>query len=158
MSDLKHVIDCNVAIVANGKSTQASIDCEISCVELLAQCRDIAIVIDAQGLIMDEYSGHLSYAGSPGVGDMFFKYLHDNQYAESGIFRVEITPTTDENRSFEELPVNQFDPSDRKFLATAVVGNSDIFNATDSDWGEQEELMNHLGVTVHQLCPECSVK
>ncbi|PTP78497.1 hypothetical protein CWO23_00740 [Vibrio splendidus] len=155
---MKHVIDCNVAIVANGKSEQASIDCEIACVELLEQCRDIPIVVDAQGLIMGEYSKHLSYAGSPGVGDMFFKYLHDNQHAENGVFRVDVTPIPDETRSFEELPVNEFDPSDRKFLATAVVGRADIFNATDSDWEEEKALMTQLGVTVHQLCPECCTK
>ena len=43
-------------------------------------------------------------------------------------------------RGFEELPVNRLDRADRKFLATAVVGNAPILNATDSDWDEQKEL------------------
>lgn len=156
LSDLKHVIDCNVAIVANGKSEHASIDCELACIELLEKCKTISICIDNQDLIMKEYRKHLRHAGSPGVGDMFFKYLHDNQYSQERIFRVNITPISDDNRSFEELPVNQFDPSDRKYLATAVAGKADIYNATDSDWEEQKDLMGQLGITVHQLCPECN--
>ncbi len=151
----KKVIDSNVAIVANGSSPQASINCELACVELLERCEHLSICLDETNLIMDEYAKHLSYAGSPGVGDMFFKYLHDNQYAQKNIEVVTITQIADENRGFEELPENRFDPSDRKFLATAVSGGADVVNATDSDWAEQRELMNQLNVTVQQLCPDC---
>ncbi|EIU6778005.1 hypothetical protein L5155_004594 [Vibrio parahaemolyticus] len=151
----KKVIDSNVAIVANGNSPQASISCELACVELLESCEHLSICLDETNLIMDEYAKHLSYAGSPGVGDMFFKYLHDNQYARKNIELVEITQIADENRGFEELPENRFDPSDRKFLATAVVGGADVVNATDSDWAEQQELMNQLNITVQQLCLDC---
>ena len=88
---------------------------------------------------------------------MFFKYLHDNQYVPGGnISLVEITPCEDEARSFAELPKNEFDPSDRKLLATAVVSNADVVNATDSDWAEQEDLTKQLNVAVIQLCPDCS--
>ena len=64
------------------------------------------------------------------------------------------TLSDDENRSFEELPENTFDPSDRKFLAVAVIASAVILNATDSDYGEQGALMNDLGVRVEQLCPQ----
>ena len=104
---------------------------------------------------MDEYAKHLSYAGNPGVGDMFFKYLHDNQYGQKNIELVTITPIDDENLGFAELPENNFDPSDRKFLATAVAARAKVVNATDSDWVEQQELMNQLNITVEQLCPDC---
>ncbi|RIW00277.1 hypothetical protein DS957_027355 [Vibrio harveyi] len=154
----KKVIDSNVAIVANGSSPQASIDCELACIELLERCEHLSICLDQTSLIMDEYAKHLNYAGSPGVGDMFFKYLHDNQYAGKNIELVTITPILAENRGFEELPENRFDPSDRKFLATAVSGGAQVVNATDSDWVEQQELMNQLNITVQQLCPDCSTR
>ncbi|WP_233080794.1 hypothetical protein [Rheinheimera soli] len=155
MSNLaKKVIDSNVAIVANGHSPQASIDCELACIKLLACCDQLSICLDQTSLIMDEYAKHLSYAGNPGVGDMFFKYLHDNQYAQKNIELVTITPIDDENLGFAELPVNNFDPSDRKFLATAVAARAQVVNATDSDWAEQQELMNQLNITVQQLCPD----
>ena len=56
--------------------------------------------------------------------------------------------------SFEELPENTFERSDRKFLAVAVSADAVVLNATDSDWGEQKELMDALGVEVEQLCPQ----
>ncbi|MAF76057.1 MAG: hypothetical protein CMF17_09430 [Idiomarinaceae bacterium] len=151
----KKVIDSNVAIVANGHSSQASIDCELACVELLERCEHLSICLDQTSLIMDEYAKHLSYAGNPGVGDMFFKYLHDNQYAEKNIELVTINQVADDQRGFAELPKNNFDPSDRKFLATAVSAGAHVVNATDSDWAEQQELMNQLNITVQQLCPDC---
>lgn len=151
----KKVIDSNVAIVANGDAPHASVDCQLACVELLECCEHYLIYLDESGLIMDEYSKHLSYAGSPGVGDMFFKYLHDYQYAQKNIQLVTITPIDDGNRGFTELPINNFDPSDRKFLATAVVAGAQVVNATDSDWAEQQELVNQLNITVQQLCPDC---
>ncbi|MDC9727749.1 MAG: hypothetical protein PSN04_00275 [Methyloprofundus sp.] len=151
------VIDTNVAIVANEKSEHASIDCELNCIELLEQCTDLTIALDDIGLIMDEYSKHLSYAGQPGVGDMFFKYLYDNQYANNKITHHTITQIEAENQGFQELPPNNFDPSDRKLLAVAVVADACVVNATDSDWAENIDLLNQLNISVHQLCPEhCS--
>ena len=72
--------------------------------------------------------------------------------------RIAVTPIDDERRSFEELPENTFDRSDRKFLAVAVSAEAVVLNATDSDWGEQRELMDGLGVKVEQLCPQHASK
>ena len=60
--------------------------------------------------------------------------------------RVAVTPSKDDRRGYEELPLNTFDRSDRKFLAVAVVAKAVVLNATDSDWGTHEALMNRLGV------------
>ncbi|MEB3163567.1 MAG: hypothetical protein VKK80_10100 [Prochlorothrix sp.] len=149
----KFVIDTNVAISANGRSTHASWGCQLSCIEFLASYPQISIVLDTLGLIMAEYAEHLNYSGEPGVGDIFFKYLHDYQYS-GPIEQVQITPHRDANRGFQELPENALDPSDRKFLAAAVVSMAQIVNATDSDWAEQATLVNTLGITLKQLCPD----
>lgn len=157
-SDETLVIDTNVAIVANGKSDHSSIDCEIACIEVLEKCKDLKLALDTEGLVMDEYSKHLNYAGQPGVGDMFFKYLYDNQYSELNVSLHEITPISDETRGFKELPVNDFDPSDRKILTTAFVAGASVVNATDSDWEESRKFLKELNVNVHQLCPEHCTK
>jgi predicted nucleic acid-binding protein len=151
----KFVIDTNVAISANGINTHASITCQLACIELLEQCKKLHVAIDKSGLILDEYAKHLSHAGQPGVGDMFFKYLHDNQYdSKKKIHSIAITLSDNVGRGFDELPFNSLDPSDRKFLATAVVAQAMIVNATDSDWLEQRELLENLQIELKQLCPE----
>ncbi|MFZ2169415.1 MAG: hypothetical protein WAW61_07250 [Methylococcaceae bacterium] len=157
MSD-KFVIDTNVAIAANGRNTHAGITCQLACINWLENCRNLHIALDKSDLIMTEYERHLSHKGGPGVGDMFFKYLHNNQYASSKIHLVEIHPNNEPDRGFEELPINQLDPSDRKFLSIAVVAKAIIINATDSDWAEQNELLDLMSVMVKQLCPEHTCK
>ncbi len=148
------VVDTNVAIVANGRNTHADMACQLSCVEEIESVRQYGIVaLDEAGEIMEEYGKHLNFYGMPGVGDMFFKYLFDNQYGGNRVRRVSVTPCSDRRRGFAELPQNGLDPSDRKFLAVAVVAGAAIVNATDSDWSEQQALMDGLGVKVEQLCP-----
>ncbi len=149
------VVDTNVAIAANGKNTHADLDCQLACVETLkAVCRDAVIVLDDGNLIFDEYKDRFSFAGAPGVGDAFFKHVHDHMYGRQRVRQVSITPCNDGRRSFVELPENEMDASDRKFLAVAVVAEAGILNATDSDWSEQEALTRELGVSVRQLCPQ----
>ena len=152
------VVDTNVAIVANGRSPQADAPCQLACVQRLREVVSQLIAIDDLGHIMREYAKHLSYAGQPGVGDMFFRHVFDNQYRRERVRRVQITPSFDEDRGFEELPPNSFDPSDRKFLAVASAARAVVLNATDSDWHEHEALLDSLSVEIHQLCPEHAKK
>ena len=150
-----YVVDTNVAIVANGRNTDADLECQLACVEKLQDvCSRQVVVLDDRDLIFDEYKGRLSFAGGPGVGDVFFKHVHNHLYSETRVRRVRITLCDDDRRGFEELPENGLDRSDRKFLATALVASASILNAKDSDWGEQEALTERLGVQVHQLCPQ----
>lgn len=155
---MKVVVDTNVAIAANGRNTHASLACQFVCAEflqgLVSPMKRTQIVLDMQGLIFDEYSGHLSYKGEPGVGDIFFKYLHDHMYLGKKIRLVHITQIDDEARSFNELPPNTVDKSDRKFLAAAVTADAKIVNAVDTDWHEQIAFVAGLGVNVQQLCPD----
>lgn len=162
----KFVVDTNVPIVANerdiNKILEWSLECQLACFEFLKNCRDLDIVLDDQGLILAEYQTYLSFSGQPGIGDMFFKYLHDNQYTSDRIHHATITPLImspdAQARGFSELPPNKLDPSDRKLLATAIQAEASIVNATDSDWQEQQKLLTDLGVKVLQLCPEYATK
>lgn len=151
------VVDTNVAIAANGRNTHASDDCQYMCIEFLEDLVSLGkrtnIVLDDKGLIFAEYSDHLYYRGQPGVGDMFFKYLHDHMYLGKKIMLIPISPIADVTRSFDELPPNSVDKSDRKFLAAAVAAGADIVNAVDTDWHEQAKFVASLGISVRQLCP-----
>lgn len=153
------VVDTNVAIAANGRKTHADTQCQLTCMEKLeAVVENQVIAVDDQGTIVDEYSRHLNHSGMPGVGDMFFKHVFNNQYQGACVRHIPVTPLADECRGFEELPPNSFDPSDRKFVAVAVAGGAVVLNATDSDWNEHAALMRSLAVEVHQLCPQHATK
>lgn len=156
------VVDTNVLISANGRHTHASQDCQIACIDaiqiLLNNAQNDPIAIDDKGLILDEYNGYLNFHGQPGVGDLFYKFIHDRMYAGHSIVTASVTPCHDSMKGFEELPNNRLDRSDRKFLAVAVVSRAEIINATDSDWADNYELLHDLGIKVIQVCPEHSRK
>lgn len=153
------VADTNVLIVANGRDTHADNECQLACIVAIDNIRtEGTAALDAGGLILHEYATYCHHSGRPGVGDAFFKYVFDNQYAESRVKVAVISSIDDPKRGFDELPNNSLDPSDRKFLAVAVATPATIINATDSDWAEQRDLTDQLSVAVEQLCPHHAVK
>lgn len=152
------VVDTNVPIVANGCAPQADCQCRERCVEKLGYLIEQGTVaIDDKDAILQEYTNNFSRSGR-GMGDLFFIHVTRHLYDEARVQRAAVTPIDDERRSFGELPENTFDRSDRKFLAVAVSADAVVLNAADSDWGEQKELMDTLGVEVEQLCPQHASK
>ncbi|AUA73372.1 MULTISPECIES: hypothetical protein [Pseudomonas] len=155
-----NIIETNVAIAANGRNTHACLECQLACVEFLENLvrgRE-RVTIDSTGLILSEYARHLNHSGQPSVGDEFFKYLHDNLYLERKVQMVNITENNDNGTGFDELPPNSMDPSDRKFLAVAIVSGAHIYNALDSDWAEHHEEIEAMGISVEQLCPQHAMR
>lgn len=155
------VVDTNVAVAANGDATHVSGECELACIEALDRIVSAGlIVIDDHDLIMNEYQKRLSFSGQPGVGDLFFKHLFDNQFNSTKVERAEITPLHGDPRMFDEFPDDErlaaFDPDDRMFVAAARGSRNSpsINNATDSDWGPVAVVLASWGVTVKQLCPD----
>lgn len=155
---MRVVIDTNVAIAANGRNTHACLRCQLACVEFLEELTapksKKVIFLDESDLLLTEYKPHLNFNGQPGVGDAFYKFLHDNKYHGKRLQLVSITKNDDADLGFDELPINQVDPSDRKILAIALVGRARIVNALDTDWDEQSEFVAELGLNIQQLCPE----
>ena len=148
------VVDSNVAIVANRRGNHADERCQLACVDKLESVvRQEIVAIDHERAILSEYAKHLSTSGMLGIGDIFYKHILNHQYRTDRVKVFTLTPSKDPARGFDELPENTFDASDRKFLAVAVVAKAIILNATDSDWRENEALMDRLGVEVNQLCP-----
>lgn len=155
---MKAVVDTNVAIAANGRNTHASLECQYECIELLQKLTSDRgshqVYLDEGERILDEYRAYLYHHGEPGVGDRFYRFLHDHMYSGNKVRQIAITPIEDEARSFAELPPNGLDVSDRKFLAVALIGKATVVNAMDTDWHDQAGFIADLGVTVMQLCPE----
>ena len=152
------VVDTNVLIVANGNNEQADPECELACIEMLegATKGKKTVLLDASGLIMEEYEGYCNYSGVPGVGDLFFKFLHDHQWSqENAISHVSIQVTPDEEGGFANLPPNNFHRNDRKFLAVAKAGDAQVINATDSHWSEHADFIESMDVCVIELCRHC---
>lgn len=152
------VVDTNVLIVANGRGNPpADYECERTCIKMLegaAKGKQV-VLLDGSNRIMNEYSDHCSRRGTPGVGDMFFKFLHDHQHSTKKVIHISIQETPDEDGGFANLPANTFDRDDRKFLAVAEAGDGRVVNATDSDWSEHADFIACLGVRVLELCPQC---
>ena len=157
-----YVVDTNVALVANmATNTQKS---EISlmdilkCVEVIEQIvLNKSIVIDDNNEILNEYSHKLSFKGQPGIGDKFFKWLHDNQYSLPASQRVKIHQIGDSYIEFPDIPeLSEFDLSDRKFVAVSNAHpmHPAIYQATDSKWWGWKDDLQSVGITVIFLCEE----
>lgn len=149
------VVDTNIPIVANGIDTHADGKCRLSCTKKIIDIKEkkLVVALDDDYRILREYLNKLPSRAGDGVGDEFIKYIHNHIRSPSYVMHVKITPA-DDDRGFAELPPNALDRSDRKFLAVAKVADATIINATDSDWHEQREFIEDLGVEVEQLCPQ----
>ena len=152
------VVDVNVAIVANEKSSQAATDCIKSCQDALQSVvADGIVVLDDAMLILDEYRRNLSMAGQPGLGDFFFKWLWDHQRTDS---RCEIVCLTQDTQGdFVHFPccveLQKFDRSDRKYVAAALASHKapEVLNAVDKHWWDFRESLAANGVNVRFVCP-----
>jgi hypothetical protein len=155
------VVDTNVAVVANGRSEQASPDCVLRCVDELRKVVErVVLVLDDAMHILNEYKRHLSFAGQPGAGDAFFKWVWNNQANPKRCEMVRLTPRGRMGDDFEEFPndpaLSGFDPADRKFAAVAHASRRRpaVLNAVDSDWYTFQKPLRRHGIRVRQLCPE----
>ena len=152
---MDRVVDTNVAVVANGRDVTASADCQISSIELLEALLERGrILIDGPGEILVEYQKRLHAEGQPGVGDLFFRHVLDNQGNAKRIRLVDTqgARTTPLRNAFAHGGLARFDPSDRPFALCAVAGRSSVAVATDSDWIEHEAGLQACGVRVHYVC------
>jgi len=151
------VVDTNVAVVANGRST-AGAKCSATCANRLSEVvADGHIVLDASGHILAEYRANLNPSGQPGPGDRFYKWVLLNQWNQQRCTRVEITHAAD--GSIAEFPDHEslwgFDPSDRKFIAVAAVHPDKpcVLQAYDSKWWPLRHAFEKCGISITFLCP-----
>ena len=150
----RRVVDSNVAVVANGRGTNAHPVCRLAAIEALNDLlRHGRIVVDRAGTMSAEYRRHCNPRGQPGVGDQFFREVLMN-YAPDRVERIHLAQRND--GSFADFPddpdLTTFDPSDRKFAAAARKTGVPVMNATDSDWLNHRAALSRNGITVEFLC------
>lgn len=156
------VVDTNVPIAASGRSEQASSECVLACQEaILNVLQDhTRLALDEGGRIIQEYRQNLSPSGQPGLGDQFLKWVFTNQANPERCELVTITAKDGARADFEEFPggsgLDDFDPSDRKFVAVANAHpeKPPILQALDSKWWGWREALHSAGITVDFLCPD----
>jgi hypothetical protein len=154
------VVDTNVTVVANRRSPQAGPQCVLACVDALEGIKQYGkIVLDDQSRILDEYRKNLSFSGQPGFGDVFFKWVWQNQGNVERCERVEIHPRKSDEEDYLEFPsassLHGFHSDDKKFVAVALGSrnNPDLLNAVDQDWWDYRAALKQCGVRVKFLCP-----
>lgn len=152
------VIDTNVLLVANGSHSDVSLECRLECIaRLRARQNAGVVVIDDAHRILSEYGNKTQPNQPKGVGDVFLKWLLQNQANTSRVHRVSINETAVE--SFAEFPDAQlqsaFDAPDRKFVAVshAHPGKPPIWQAADCKWLAWWQPLAPHGVAVDFLCP-----
>ncbi len=163
----KVIVDTNVPWTANkavstevldGIQDEARIDCIQKCIEAIEMViAGKRPVIDDGGEIFEEYSHGLSFSGQPGVGDKFFKWMHDNQWNETKVDRIPIPRSNGEYKHFpKHAGLKNFDPHDRKFVAVANAHpeKPPILQAVDFKWWGFKNTLKKLGITVCFLAPE----
>jgi len=149
----RRVIDTNVAVVANGRGTNASVKCRQGTIDALAHLLNRGrIVVDEAGEMTAEYRTYCNPKGQPGVGDRFFREVLMN-YSRK-VERVRLKKRSD--GTFLDFPSDPdlatFDPSDRKFAAAARKASAPVLNATDSDWLNHVEALKRNGISVEFVC------
>jgi hypothetical protein len=149
------VVDTNVLLVASGQHLKVSPECVIACVNVLGHLRKSGcVVIDDGYEILNEY-GQNTKPNS--VGDGFLKWLHQNKRNSRHVEQVHINKHTE--RGFSEFPddaeLNEFDHTDRKFVAVAVAHpkRPPILQGTDSKWIEWSVRLSVHEIKVEFLCP-----
>ena len=151
------VVDTNVAMVANGKST-AGANCTEVCARKLKEIEERGhVVIDDSFQLLHEYRTNLNFSGQPGVGDRFYRWLFINQGNPSRCTRVHITPTSE--GSYAEFPrhpdLEGFDPSDHKFISVAAAHPQKpcVLQAFDTKWWPLRHAFKACGIRITFLCP-----
>ena len=97
------IVDTNVAVVANGKSEQASEECVDTCIGKLEQIirGETKLVLDADWIILDEYSRNLNSSGKPGTGDRFLVWCLRNWTIPEQCELVSVTSIENLERSLK---------------------------------------------------------
>lgn len=153
------VIDTNVLLVANGSHADVSVACREKCIEQLLEIKNNGItVIDDGYRILSEYHNKTRPNQPKGVGDVFLKWLLQNQRNSAHVHQVTITEL--QENVYAEFPdrdlEKNFDAPDRKF---AAVANSHpqkppILQAADCKWLDWWETLRDKGIPVEFLCEE----
>lgn len=149
----RRIVDTNVAVVANGRDSNAALNCRLAAIDALASLlRAGQIIIDDDGEMLGEYKTYCSPKGEPGIGDRFFREVLTNYSGK--ILRIRLD--RNEDGSYVDFPndpdLATFDRSDRKFAAAARKASAPVLNATDEDWWEHRVSLSRNGIRIEFVC------
>ena len=156
MSDI--VIDTNIRVMADRITSisewtpEDEAVCIEACYEWLQSfmASNDRLVVDLTYRIVREYRDNIPTGG----------------LAEQELNRLESQAT--ERIAFKQIhfdrdghavlpkPFEFADKSDRKFIAVAILCEpyAPIFNATETDWAQEQTALVNYGLTIHELCPD----
>ncbi|MGE7775520.1 hypothetical protein ACQKLP_12400 [Chitinophaga sp. NPDC101104] len=149
------IIDTNIPLVAGGYSDMPD-SCRESCIQLIDEIIENKhiVIIDNIYKIIGEYENKIQYISEVNYARQFLKWVYTNQGNDTRIRSVELTEIAE--NEYEEFPdeIEDFDHSDRKFVAVAIANDykAPIYQASDSKWIGWEQSLNEVGVQVVFLC------
>ncbi|MCY3779593.1 MAG: hypothetical protein OXG78_04720 [Chloroflexi bacterium] len=166
------IIDTNVPLTAAGLNSDASKQCQLSCVAVLKAvlAGQVKVVIDAKRDVLREYNRriHPDFRGS--LAEQFMLYMLQYHTVAGRVHCLELQQN--ESGQFVDYPDNsdtwstrvrrceRFDPDDKKWVALAVRFKKEagidapIVNAADRCWLAFESQLEAAGVKLEVLCRE----
>ena len=160
------VIDTNVLMVANElfAPDQADEDCVRKCIERLSAIRSQTsgetVVLDQDNRLLDEYQQSMKSSQQPSTGHAFLRWLFQEGWNPVVCDRVQIHCSDEINQVFREFPdhphLENFDVSDRKFVATANAhpATAAILQAVDAKWRGWEPALLECGIRIDWISEE----
>ena len=156
MSDI--VIDANVWVLAdritsiNAEIPAVEADCIQACYRWIQEflASGDRLVVDRSYRIFREYRNNISKGG---LAEQELNRL-ESILMERLVF-VDIEFDRD-GHAIVPAEVMIQDESDRKFIAVAIALEpyAPIYNATETDWAEEQERLSQFGLSIHELCPD----
>jgi hypothetical protein len=149
---LPDVIDTNVPLVVKypTEHPQELVDaCEELLEEIIKQNR--VVVTDEHEEIMEEYLRNLDFSGQGSLGDVFARWVFDQRWTWDASARPNIDPRGENDYGVLDGDQDDFDPSDRKFVAVAKVTGAPVQQATDTKWLDWGAALRRHGVAVRYV-------
>lgn len=156
---IEAVIDTNILLIANNQHEDVSPDCVEECVRRLSAMQQSGVVVIDDGYrILTEYQRKTKPNQPKGVGDVFLKWLLQNQGTPERVHQISITATADDTfAEFPDLALQpNFDAPDRKFAAVANAHpkRPPVWQGADCKWLNWWPALLAAGVSVEFVCPE----
>lgn len=153
------IIDTNVLLIANGQHEGVEQECIDTCIFRLQEImKSKRVVLDSNREILSEYLNKTNPWNGKRAGDLFLKWLIQNQSNDRHCDLVNIFSCV--SNGYENFPadarLSAFDRSDRKFVAVAAAHaeRPPILQAADSKWALWEPALREHGICVEFLCRE----
>ena len=145
------VIDTNVILLAGTRTDQIPEDqirCYEKCILFLQDVMDRGdkVLIDDDGMVINEYRKAYSVNDYPNMAAMFFEYSMGH-YVCCHVERIEDDVYSDYP---QDITLQSFDPPDRKFIALAYVYDhgTPIVEGTDSKWWAIKDNLRKYGIEI----------